>query len=80
MMAIGPVAPLDNETAYYIHVSVDSIPGFIFTTTINPGSAGTLAQRDNVAQQLTNLYQSHPQLTVTSAEKRVVGTQPITPE
>jgi hypothetical protein len=78
-MTFGPVAPLDNETTYYIHVSVDSIPGLIFTTTITPASVGTLQQRDMVAQQLVNLYDSHPQLTVTSAEKRVAGTSAITP-
>ena len=77
-MPIGPVAPLDNETTYYIHVSVDDIPGLVFTTTISPVAAGTLLQRDTLAQRLVNLYDGHPALTVTSAEKRIQATRPIT--
>ena len=77
-MPIGPVEPLDNETTYHIHVTVDDIPGLVFTTTISATALGTPAQRDTLAQRLVNLYDGHPALTVTSAEKRIAATRPIT--
>jgi hypothetical protein len=78
-MAIGDVTPLDEETVYYIHVSVDDLPALTFTTTIGPVTGVTGQQKDAVAQRLVSLYDGHPSLTVTSAEKRVAGTHTITP-
>jgi hypothetical protein len=79
-MAIGAPNLQNNETVYHIHVQVDDLPAMTFTTTIGPVTGVTNAQKDTVAQRLVDLYQGHPQLTVTSAEKRVPVSQAITPD
>lgn len=79
-MAISAPVPLGEETVYYIHVQVDDLPAMTFTTTIGPVTGVTNNQKDVVAQRLVDLYQGHPALTVTSAEKRVQASQAITPD
>jgi hypothetical protein len=79
-MPIGPPEVLEDETTYNIHVSVDDVPGMVFTVSlaVMPGVTG--AQKDQLAQRLVNLFEGHPALTVTSAEKRVAATRIITAE
>jgi hypothetical protein len=79
-MTIGAPAPQNEETVYHIHVQVDDLPAMIFTTTIGPVTGVSNAQKDTIAQRLVDLYQGHPALTVTSAEKRTPVSQAITPD
>jgi hypothetical protein len=79
-MAIAAPVPQNEETVYYIHVLVDDLPAMTFTTTIGPVTGVSNAQKDNIAQRLVDLYQGHPALTVTSAEKRTPVSQAITPD
>jgi hypothetical protein len=79
-VAIAAPVPQNNETVYHIHVQVDDLPAMTFTTTIGPVTGVSNAQKDTIAQRLVDLYQGHPQLTVTSAEKRTPVSQAITPD